>query len=503
MQMIYVAFALAVLSAAVEGRTVSSARSPVMTRLSQSRMMRNNRIGTHLRPTPKTTSMAWMDSAASPPPTREARIGRATFIQAEGNPFMDAIKGFQDSFAKSMSAGGMIGDNKKTVIITGASSGLGLSATRELLDSGDWHVIMAVRDPEKAEAVAEAFEFPEDSYTIEELELESFESVRRFAKRMQNGRQPDVLVCNAALYLPASPEAQYTDEGYERSMQVNHLSHFLLLNLMMPIIQKAKDPRIIHVGSITGNTNTVGGGAVWPWADLGKVNGLAEGGKGIPMMDGGNFNGAKAYKDSKLANMMTILEAHRRYNDKTGITFNTLYPGCIAETALFRDKKPWFRKLFPLFMKYVTGGYVSEPEAGERLAQVVSDPMCKKSGVYWGWNGGAKTVAYLKVSSDPNERGLVGAGGSGGEIFENEPSAEVQNPEKAKRLWELSARAVGLPYDEQYVDVLPETAAEIAAKNGPKSLPGIPLPNFVPDSRGKLDKRAAGGTSSAALGGRQ
>jgi len=53
------------------------------------------------------------------------------------------------------------------------------------------------------------------------------------------------------------------------------------------------------------------------------------------------------------------------------------------------------------------------------------------------------------------------------------------------------------------VEVLPETAAEIAAKNGPKSLPGIPLPNFVPDFRGKMDKRAADGTSSAAMGGRQ
>mmetsp|Transcript_10226 Transcript_10226/g.20006 ORF Transcript_10226/g.20006 Transcript_10226/m.20006 type:complete len:136 (+) Transcript_10226:441-848(+) len=125
------------------------------------------------------------------------------------------------------------------------------------------------------------------------------------------------------------------------------------------------------------------------------------------------------------------------------------------------------------------------------------------SGVYWGWNGGAKTVAYLKVSSDPNERGLVGAGGAGGDIFENEPSGAVQDEEKAKRLWELSAKAVGLPYDSSVTDVLPETAAEIAAKNGPKSLPGIPLPNFVPDSRGKLDKRAKEGTSSAILGGRQ
>ena len=58
------------------------------------------------------------------------------------------------------------------------------------------------------------------------------------------------------------------------------------------------------------------------------------------------------------------------FHDETGITFSSMYPGCIAETALFREKRDWFRKIFPLFMKYVTGGYVSEVEAGERLAQV-------------------------------------------------------------------------------------------------------------------------------------
>mmetsp|Transcript_4361 Transcript_4361/g.7946 ORF Transcript_4361/g.7946 Transcript_4361/m.7946 type:complete len:526 (+) Transcript_4361:40-1617(+) len=431
----------------------------------------------------------------------ELKIGRATIVQAEsGNVFMDALQSLQASFGGGASPSR---DGKRTAVITGASSGLGLAATKSLIESGDWHVIMGVRNPDKAEAVAEEYGFPKNSYSIEPVELESFESVRKFASRLRSGRQVDSLVCNAALYLPASPEASYTVEGYETSAQVNHLSHFLLVNLMLPVVQKSKDPRIVIVGSITGNTNTVGGGAVWPWADLGKLNGLAEGGKGVPMMDGGNFNGAKAYKDSKLANMMTMLEAHRRFHDSTGITFSSLYPGCIAESALFRDKKPWFRKLFPLFMKYVTGGYVSEPEAGDRLAQVVSDPRCQKSGVYWSWNGGAKTVAYLKVSSDPAQRGLAGAGGSGGEIFENEPSDEVRNPEKGKRLWELSSKMVGLPYDKSYTDVLPETAAEIAAKNGPKSLPGIPLPNWVPDSRGKLDKRAAEGTSSKLLGGRQ
>lgn len=76
------------------------------------------------------------------------------------------------------------------------------------------------------------------------------------------------------------------------------------------------------------------------------------------------------------------------------------------------------------------------------------------------------------------------------------PSGEARDADKAKRLWELSAKAVGLPYDSAYANVLPETPAEIAMKNGPKSLPGIPLPSFVPDFRGTLDKRAAAGTSS-------
>ena len=61
------------------------------------------------------------------------------------------------------------------------------------------------------------------------------------------------------------------------------------------------------------------------------------------MLDGKEFNGAKAYKDAKLCNMMTVLELHRRYHVSTGVSFTSMYPGCIAETALFRQKRGWFR----------------------------------------------------------------------------------------------------------------------------------------------------------------
>jgi protochlorophyllide reductase len=69
----------------------------------------------------------------------------------------------------------------------------------------------------------------------------------------------------------------------------------------------------------------------------------------------------------------------------------------------------------------------------------VYDDRCKKSGVYWSWNGGAKTVGYY----DPAKKGVVGAGGAGGEIFENEPSDEVKNPVKATKMWDFSSKVVG------------------------------------------------------------
>jgi len=105
------------------------------------------------------------------------------------------------------------------------------------------------------------------------------------------------------------------------------------------------------VGSITGNSNTVGGGLVYPRADLGDLKGLEQGMlKPISMADGKDFLGAKAYKDSKVANMMTVSELHKRYHETTGVVMSSMYPGCIAETNLFREKRKWFRKVRMSFL---------------------------------------------------------------------------------------------------------------------------------------------------------
>jgi protochlorophyllide reductase len=348
----------------------------------------------------------------------------------------------QDKEAAKYLGGVKIG-NRKLTVITGASSGLGLNCAATLAKTGRHFVVMAVRDVEKGKRVAKEFGMPEGSYVVMKLELGSLQSVRDFVsnlKAFKSIRPVDNLICNAAVYKPTDPEPAWTDDGFEQSMGINHFGHFLLANLMVDDMAKAKGARMCIVGSITGNTNTVGGGLVYPRADLGQLQGFEKGAKEpIAMADGKPFFGAKAYKDSKVCNMMTVSELHRRYHDSTGIAFSSMYPGCIAETSLFREKRPWFRKAFPWFMKYVTGGYVGMEEAGERLAQVVDDPQCSKSDVYWSWNGGAQQVGRWSEDGKPR-----GAGGSGGEIFENAQSDAVRDRDTAKKMWELSAQAVGL-----------------------------------------------------------
>ncbi|KAL3781198.1 hypothetical protein ACHAW5_007010 [Stephanodiscus triporus] len=336
--------------------------------------------------------------------------------------------------------GGLKIGTRKLTVITGASSGLGLNCAVALSKTGRHFVVMACRDVDKAKRVAKEMGMPDNSYVVMKLELGSLRSVRDFVfnlKAFKSARPVNNLICNAAVYRPTDPEPAWTDDGFEASMGINHFGHFLLANLLVDDMAKAKDARMCIVGSITGNTNTVGGGLVYPQADLGNLQGFQMGAKKpISMADGKPFFGAKAYKDSKVCNMMTVSELHRRYHASTGISFSSMYPGCIAETALFREKRQWFRKAFPWFMKYVTGGYVGQEEAGERLAQVVDDPQCAKSDVYWSWNGGAQQVG--RWSSDGKPRG---AGGSGGEIFENQQSDAVRDRSTAMKMWELSVKA--------------------------------------------------------------
>jgi protochlorophyllide reductase len=312
------------------------------------------------------------------------------------------------------------------VVITGASSGVGLYTAKAMAKRG-WHVVMACRDLAKAKTAAEGVGMTPDSYSLMHIDLGSLESVRKFVADFRaSGKSLDALVCNAAVYLPLLKEPARSPEGYEISVATNHFGHFLLCNLMLEDLKAsaAPDRRLITLGTVTANSKELGGKIPIPApADLGDLQGLAAGFKApISMIDGKPFKAGKAYKDSKLCNMMMSRELHRRYHDSTGIIFNTLYPGCVADTPLFRNAPPLFQKIFPWFQKNITGGYVSQELSGERVAQVVVDPEFKQSGVHWSWGNRQK---------------------AGRQSFVQELS-EKASDDKAALMWDLSAKLLGL-----------------------------------------------------------
>mmetsp|Transcript_11663 Transcript_11663/g.32477 ORF Transcript_11663/g.32477 Transcript_11663/m.32477 type:complete len:708 (+) Transcript_11663:129-2252(+) len=357
-----------------------------------------------------------------------------------------------ENFLQS-AAGSKFGD-KKLVVITGTSSGLGLATTKALLRTEKYHVVGAVRNMDKMRVVAEEEGFNMDHFTPMHLELASFASVNSFVEALnefRGDRPVDRLACNAAVYQPTLNYPKWTEDGHEQQHQINFFSHFLLTSKIMPMMAESDDARICMLGSVTGNDNTVGGGGVYPIADLKELTGLELGcKKPIAMMDGYNFNGAKAYKDTKLACMMTCNMLHERFHRSTGIAFSSVYPGCIAETPLFREKRPWFRQLFPIFMKYVTGGFVGEEEAGQRLFQVLHDPRCRKSGVYWGWNGGPREGREDSLEKGGQISGAGGAGGGWDSIFENDQSDKVLNKDLMMKLWEYTTEITGAEWPKAY-----------------------------------------------------
>ena len=320
----------------------------------------------------------------------------------------------------------MLKTDLPTVIVTGASSGVGLYATQSLVARG-WHVVMACRDLGKTRSACETLGIAPEQVTLLRLDLGSLAAVRSFAADFSAAGLPlDALVCNAAVYLPRLQQAQRSPEGFEISVATNHFGHFLLSKLLLPALQRSRhaQPRLITLGTVTANSEEFGGKVPIPApANLGDLSGLKAGFLApVAMIDGRPFKPGKAYKDSKLCNMMMSREFHRRYHDKTGIVFNTLYPGCVADTALFRDTPALFRTIFPWFQKNITKGYVSQELAGDRVAQVVIDPEFSQSGLHWSWGNRQR---------------------AGRAPFAQPLSEQAISLERAATLWTLSEQLTG------------------------------------------------------------
>ena len=195
----------------------------------------------------------------------------------------------------------------KTIIITGANTGIGKETAIDLARRGA-RVIIACRSAEKGEeAVVEVrAKSGNDKVVFRRLDLASLESVRQFASKvLEEEPTIDILINNAGVM--ACPYSK-TEDGFEMQFGVNHLGHFLLTNLILDRLKESPAARIVNVSS-TAHRRTEG----INFDDLNSEK---------------SYNSFVAYGQSKLANILFTRSLAKRLVG-TSVIANCLHPGVI------------------------------------------------------------------------------------------------------------------------------------------------------------------------------
>ncbi|HLI19040.1 MAG TPA: SDR family oxidoreductase [Rhodanobacteraceae bacterium] len=283
----------------------------------------------------------------------------------------------------------------KTIVITGATGGIGLEAAVELARRSA-RVVITGRDPARIEAALADIRRRSGSNSVEGLcaDFASQAAVRRLAKEIL-ARCPriDVLVNNAG---SVNPTRTLTADGIETTFAVNHLAPFLLTNLLLERIVASAPARIVNVASVAHTRGTL------DFADLNFGNG---------------YSIMRAYSRSKLANLLFTRALARRLAG-TSVTVNALHPGTVA-TGIWGHGAPASRVAGMLF------NAVFAPI--KRFAMLSPER-------------GAQTITYLAASPDvSNKTGLY---------FEKnrpkEPAPLASDDALAERLWQESTRLTHL-----------------------------------------------------------
>uniref|UniRef100_A0A7N4V559 Retinol dehydrogenase 14 n=1 Tax=Sarcophilus harrisii TaxID=9305 RepID=A0A7N4V559_SARHA len=289
--------------------------------------------------------------------------------------------------AGQLAAGLMRG---KTVIVTGANSGLGRATAAELLRRGA-RVILACRDRGRAEEAAAALrrEGRGAEGSSSGLDLASLRSVRAFCQEvLQEEPRLDVLINNAGVF-----QCPYTktEDGFEMQFGVNHLGHFLLTNLLLDRLKDSAPSRIVVVSSKLYKYGEIN------FEDLNSEV---------------KYNKSFCYSQSKLANILFARELARRL-EGTNVTVNVLHPG-IVRTNL--------------------GRHINIPLLAKPLFNLVSWAFFKTP------VEGAQTSVYLASSAE-----VEGVSGKYfGDCKEEELLPKAMDDSVARKLWDISEVMVGL-----------------------------------------------------------
>ncbi|MDZ7898963.1 MAG: oxidoreductase [Arcicella sp.] len=211
----------------------------------------------------------------------------------------------------------------KTIIITGASSGIGLEAAKVLSQKGA-KIILPVRNLEKGKNAVQEIkqQFPSADIELMKLDVSDLDSVRAFADEFKKKyNKLDLLLNNAGIMW--TPQRELSRQGQELQFATNHLGHFLLTGLLLPLLKATPNSRVVNQSSVLHKKTQ--GQDFEPTIYFNDLN-FSE-----------NFDTKKAYAQSKLANLLFTYELDRKLKEAKIETISTAsHPGYTA-TNLQKD----------------------------------------------------------------------------------------------------------------------------------------------------------------------
>jgi NAD(P)-dependent dehydrogenase (short-subunit alcohol dehydrogenase family) len=277
---------------------------------------------------------------------------------------------------------------RKVVLVTGASSGLGLEAAIKMARMGS-HVIMLARDRSRGETALKVARRRSGTMTLSLLvcDMASMVAVKDVAATViATTSRLDVLVNNAG---SVNPGRRTTAGGVEQTFAANYLGHFLLTKLLLPLLTKSQPSRIVNVSSAAHRQATL---------DFDNLQ-----------FERGGYSVMRAYGRSKLAQILFTQELARRLAE-TGVSVFSLHPGAVA-----------------------TGIWSHAPKIARPFVALVKPFMLNAERA-------ADAIVYLASSPEVE--------GQSGEYFERtrhvQPSAVARDWAVAARLWIESERLAGL-----------------------------------------------------------
>ncbi|KAF9364359.1 hypothetical protein BGX34_001732 [Mortierella sp. NVP85] len=298
--------------------------------------------------------------------------------------------------------------HRKVIVMTGGNVGIGFECAKLILATlPNVHLILGCRDPQRAaQGVKNLEPFVTEGNTVEyrPLDLASFASVRHFAQDIVSSFPDGIhtLILNAGLMVFSR---QLTEDGHEMNMQVNHLSHFLLAQLLMPTLRAGhktwpEDPSCIVFVSSSLHKPGVGRGK-GPSLTIENVDGSIE------------FDGMVMYRNSKLCQAMCMHVLSASLTDDNAINVNAVCPGFIPTTDLKRDSGFATRVMMDNVLSKISAASTVQ-EGGSRVFKVMTGTNRTQHGVY-----------FIKDDVD-------------------ESSEESRDPTKQTFWWNWTCKSVGL-----------------------------------------------------------